>query len=152
MPGARIRDGEGEGKVSGLLDPSPQVSLPWTQAGARVSLKHPGTSETVPRSRLPSGSPNRIAPAPAAYTAMISVAISVPPKLGWTRLSRESCTSLHTFRAAAVFYPNFYPKRQLSRLRCYTSWSQPQTGVAGRSLSPAFQAGHAGSIPSPALN
>ena len=57
------------------------------------------------------------------------------------------CTSLHRFRAATIFYPNFYPKGGAAGLKCRIPWSWPQTGVADQSSSPAFQAGHAGSIP-----
>jgi hypothetical protein len=46
------------------------------------------------------------------------------------------------------FLPKFLPKRgNAAKPRCYICWLEPQTGVAFKSVSPAFQAGHAGSIP-----
>ena len=38
-------------------------------------------------------------------------------------------------------------KGSTAESRCRISWSRPQTGVAVESALPAFQAGHAGSIP-----
>ena len=56
------------------------------------------------------------------------------------------CTSLHRFPAAAIFYPNFYPKRQHSGAEMGISWSQARTGVADRSTLAASQADSASSI------
>ena len=46
-----------------------------------------------------------------------------PPQTYRTPLD---CTSRYRFRAARVFYPTFYPKRQPAKSRSYFSWSHCQ--------------------------
>jgi hypothetical protein len=57
------------------------------------------------------------------------------------------CTSLHRFRARAIFYPNLYPKEQQSGAELLYVLVIAATGAVGQDAVPAFQAGHAGSIP-----
>ena len=66
-----------------------------------------------------------------------------------TRVHRTGlrCTSLHRFRAAAVFYRISTQKGSAAESRCYIPWSQPPIGVTGHSALLAFKAGHASSIP-----
>jgi hypothetical protein len=59
----------------------------------------------------------------------------------------QCCTNIHRFQVVAVFYPNFYPKGQpgdVERLFLLVMAAKPE---GDQSVSPAFQAGHAGSIP-----
>ena len=110
--------------------------------------------------RMPPARPKLpIAPSPAAE-----------PGLPWSMHSESECTrfpgcrtlpvcfikvdrtglrgtSFHRFHAAGIFYLNFYPNGHPSESRGRVSWSQAQAGADIQGLSPAFQAGHAGSIP-----
>ena len=57
------------------------------------------------------------------------------------------CTRLHRLRAAAIFYPNFYPNSERSGVEVLYILVAALNWAGGPDVSPAFQAGHAGSIP-----
>ena len=58
-----------------------------------------------------------------------------------------ACTSLHRLQATAVSTQFSTQTGGAAELGCCISWSQPPIGGADQYVSPAFQAGHAGSIP-----
>ena len=57
------------------------------------------------------------------------------------------CTRIHRFQTAAIFYQNFYPNRQLIGADMLYVLVTAASWHGLPRVSPAFQAGYAGSIP-----
>ena len=69
--------------------------------------------------------------------------------MGGVRVHRTAlqCTRIHRFRGSRFSTQISTQKGSAAESKCHISWSQPPTRVADQNVSPAFQAGHAGSIP-----
>ena len=121
---------------------------PCGRSGARSPVPPQHRRDHVPAAFPGSLSPTHTVTAPCSAAGLAARQACEPPACG------IGCTERH---CAA---PEFTDSRQrrfstqistqtggTAELRGYISWSRPPTGVALQGVLPAFQAGHAGSIP-----